>query len=365
MWKHLKILTKYLTCLALILITPLAFSTPLTLGKKSSKPYVNILTWWGYLSATPNKIKQIEKRCGVNISYDTYYSNNEFVNRFENTEVNYDIIIFSQTVLDAVKDKINLPNSTLYKVSKDYNPTIRKHYQEEKLPHNVAFFMQSLTGFLYNPSVIQINKKDSVKEIFDKANKNIVVMIDDPVEANFLISLLLKRSNTLMMKKADQLSLTWNNFKSVVQNAHVIITNEPYHIIQLPNFAFAFQWSGDAIAIMEKSHGKLKFLVHPKLSYISSDLLAELNVKKSTQCVAKALTSEPYLTELQNKTFYFSPYGNYSNIKNPYFKSIYIQTLHELPYLPWIVSVSMSDFMKIKNSWSIIQYKLQRQYEKQ
>lgn len=360
---HLKKLLHITSLFLLLLLASMAFSKPTQYHHKSQKPYVNILTWWGYLDDAPNQLKKIEDKCHVNISYDNYYSNNQFIDRFQNSGVNYDIIIFSQTVLDAIKKKINLPGSHLYKISKKYSPIIRNHYKKENLPHNVVYFTLSLTGFLYNPNIIHLNKNDSVKEVFDKSNNNIVVMIDDPVEANFLMSLLLKQTSSLSMIKADELSLTWKNFKSLSQNTNVIVTNEPNHIIRLPNFAFAYQWSGDAIQEMRESHGKLKFFVHPKLSYISSDLLAELNFNKNTACVAQALSGDRFLTKVQNRSFYFSPYEKHSKFENPYFKNIYNQTMHNLSKLPWILSVSMKNFKEIKNSWGLIKYKLKKENE--
>ena len=328
------------------------------------KPYVNILTWWGYLNLTPEQIKEAEKKCNVRISYDTYYSNRQFLNRFDNSKFSYDLIIFSQTILNTIQKKINLPQSKLYMASNEYLPTIKQHYMKEKLPHNVVYFLHSLTGFLYNKNLISINTKDSVKQIFAKAGNNIVVMIDDPVEANFLISLLLHNSQTLSMKKANQFTLSWDNFKKIIQSSNVIITNVLDHIIKLPNFAFAYQWSGDAVLEMQKQHNsKMKFLVHPKLSYVSTDLLAELNLNQSTQCVANTLSSQKYLDVLQKKTFYFSPYGIHSDIKNPFFKAIYKQFLQKLPNLPWIISVSMANFKKIERAWQIVKYRLQTQHE--
>jgi len=351
------ILLALLSLLASLLFSPISAQTT---SEKNKKPYVNILTWWGYLDQSKPQIKQIETRCNVNISYDNFYSNEQFINRLYNTNVHYDIIIFSQTILDAVKNKINLPSSNLYLQSNQYYPLIRRHYLQDKLPHNVLYFMNSLTGFLYNPKVIKLNPEDSVYKIFHDAGSNIVVMIDDPIEANFLISLLINKNNPLSMKNADEIALTWNNFKNLVQNTQVIITNSPQHIIQLPNFAFAFQWSGDAIQLMQHSHGRLKFLVHPALSYMSSDLLAELNTNKATQCVAMQLSGKRFLNNLQNRVEYFSPYMNDKVIRNKYFKKIYEDALKALPTLPWIISIPMENFKEINNSWEIIKYNLDK-----
>jgi hypothetical protein len=343
-----------------LLISCGTFASP---PKRSQRPSVNILTWWGYLDSSKKQIHQIENTCRVRISHDDYYSNAEFLQRFKGFKSNYDIIIFSETILGSVEKSIARPKSKLYLLANSYYPVMKKHYLKNHFPHNIVYFEHALTGFLYNPGVIKIRPEDSIYEVFRNAKNNIVIMIDDPVEANFLISLLESKNERFSMKKADKTALSWSNFKKIIQHSHVVITNSLEHISQLPSFAFAFQWSGDAIELLKKSDGRLKFLVHPTLSYVSTDLLADLNERRATRCVARALGGEKFLTGLQNRTYYFSPYMNGKTIKDAYFKKIFDDTLKQLPSLPWITTVSMRNFKSIESSWSRIKYNLAAQYE--
>lgn len=333
------------------------FVIPINALAKLSPQPVNILTWWGYLDQTPNEIQKIEKKCNAHISYDTYYSNDEFLDRFKKHDARYDVIIFSQTILNSVKNKIALPNSKLYLQANGYENTIRKEYFSEKLPHNIVYFVLSMTGFLYNPSVIDITPSESIDTIFKKAGNNIIVMIDDPVEANFLIGLMQKNNQeSASAPSVKNISLTWKNFKKLFQKTRVIITNSPEKIINLPNFAFAFQWSGDSISIMGGAHKNLKFLIHPKLSYISLDLLAELNTRQPTICVAHALSSPEFLNSLQEKSFYFSPYFPKPS-DNVDFQNLYDQVSKQLPILSWLASPNDQDLNKLKKNWDYIRFK--------
>ena len=66
---------------------------------------VNILTWWGYIDY-PEIINAAEKRCHAKISFDQYYSNDEFLRRWREQRDSYDIIIFSNTIYPGIKNEI-------------------------------------------------------------------------------------------------------------------------------------------------------------------------------------------------------------------------------------------------------------------
>jgi hypothetical protein len=325
-----------------------------------NQSYTNILTWWGYLDhLSPAELKKIDQQCHTTISYDDYYSNDQFIDRFKNSPAHYDIIIFSDTIYKSIENKIDLPNSNLYLEANEYNPIIRKHYINLHLPHNVVFFIHALTGFLYNPETIKISQSDSIANIYRKAKGNIVVIINDPVEANFLIGLSINNGKKNISTYKNY--LTWENFQQLFQNDHVIITNSPQKIVRLNNFSFAFEWSGDAIDLVNHSHGNLKFMVYPRLSYVSTDLLAELNAKSTTNCVAHALTTKRFLANIQNTNFYFSPYGDDSSSTNKDFINVFNQTFNNLPNLLWNTSLTNKELEELKKSWQYIQFKIAEQ----
>lgn len=343
----------FLLCLLLLFFTQVSFGD---LNKNADKS-VNILTWWGYLDY-PEINSIIEKQCHVKVSFDEYYSNTEFLRRWKNQKQNYDIVIFSDTIYDVIKNEVAVKNSPLWKQSLNYNPIVKKQYDQHHFPSNVTFFAHALTGFLWNPHVIDLTSNDSVYTMFKKAKNKLVVIIDDPVEARKLISLgyyeALYGDEKYRNFKDDLVPLTKGNFKKLVQDSSVYITNNYNRIYGSQSFAFSFTWSGEAVVDLKGSKENYQFLVHPKLSYVSSDLLANLNNRPEVVCAAKTLTSLKVMSLLQNDDYYFSPYVNDSEVTDPFFKNIYSQFKKELPRLSWIKSVPRSEFEALGRTWDVI-----------
>jgi ABC-type thiamine transport system substrate-binding protein len=326
--------------------------TPLSHASTNDKK-VNILTWWDYLNY-PGLIEDAEKKCRVKISFDEYFSNDEFLRRWEGQKDNYDIIIFSDTIYGIIKNRVpNIKQSTLWRQSKLYNPVVKLHYRNNKYPHNIVYYIHSMTGFLWNPENIKLSGNDSLSAIFNKASNNFVVIIDDPIEAKKLLE-------SSLAKKSNGEALTLQNFKELIQNSEVYITNNYSQIYKKSKFAFSFTWSGEAIVDIMESHKKYEFLIHPKLSYISSDLLAQISNKNNALCVAKFLTTKNSMSVIQRNDFYFSPYTDYSNVNNPIFKDIYKKFIATLPTLPWLDSIDNNTFQKTNMAWQLIKLEVNK-----
>lgn len=330
-----------------ILFIALFFVSAAIFAKDATKKEtINILTWWGYL-AYPEVVEAVEKRCDVKLSFDEYYSNDEFLRRWEGQKEYYDVIIFSDTIYHLVKGKIpHIGNSKLWQLSAQYHPIIKSHYLNRRYPHNIVYFVHSMTGFLWNPQNIAINEKDSISNIFKKASHKYVVIMDDPVEAKKLVE----------AEGGNDLSI--DNFKKLIQNTDVYITNNYSQIYKKSDFAFSYSWSGEAVVDLLAANKQYQFLVHPRLSYITSDLLAQTSNKRSASCVAKVLASKDVTTVIQNKNFYFNPYANYDNTKNSIFKSLYLYFINHLLKSVWIDSIKESDFHKINKEWQLIKISL-------
>lgn len=313
-----------------------------------SLPYVNILVWRGYLD-DPNIKAIVKKQCNANISYDEFYSNNEFISRFEHGHSNYDIIIFPFSIYSLIKDEINLPTSDLWQQSLRYNPIIKAQYQKSKLSPNVVFLEHSIIAFLYNPEVVNLSSTDDLATIFAKAKSNILVVTDDPVEVQSLMQFGMPGKNgPIDYKKAI------NYFKKTTQNNKLYITNDYSKIAASSNFAFAYSWASEAIHTLTDINKNYKILIHPQLSFISTDLLAELNNKVNTTCVAKTLSSKEVTTLIQNKRFYFSPYTDNSNLKNALHKNIYQEFLKNLNELQWIEPQDKNTVGELNRMWELI-----------
>ncbi|EKE01608.1 MAG: hypothetical protein ACD_21C00090G0014 [uncultured bacterium] len=286
-----------------------------TVCNANTKRAVNILTWYDYLR-DPEISLIIKDKCGVEISYDEYFHSSECLGRIFSTRVNYnyDIAIFPGYLYYLIKKEMKVKHSTLNEVAKEYSTTIKEHYLSNGYPSNVAYFTIAVSGFVWNTNIIHLSKDDTIYSMLKKAKNNIVILMNAISGIWGLFDDSKSLSGELIAEK----------FKNAIQGADIYITNGYNVLYNKDNFAFAFQWSGDAICAINASKSKkLDFLEHSKYSNVTIDLLAELNDKKDTQCVAKVLASKKVLDIVQKKTFYLSPYSTYKSIDDPVFQSAY------------------------------------------
>jgi hypothetical protein len=342
-----RIIIYFLTCVffACLLITP-TLSAATTPGARKT---INILTWWGYLDHS-NITTGAEKACGVKVSHDNYYSNDEFLRRWRQEKGSYDLVIFSNTIYKIVKPELpRLENSTLSHVAINYNPIIRSNYRLSNYPSNVVYFAHSLTGILYNTKKINVTNSDTVETLFQKAKNNIVVIIDDAVESSYLLSNALKGGGP-----PDNQNFNVENYNKMCLNADIYVGNGFTNIISDPNFSFSFMWSGEAI-MREKKLGKdYRFIILPNISYISTDLLAETKKSKEADCVSEYLASKKNLRNVEINSYYFSPYADSTGVTHSGYADIYKSFLKSLSQLKWIKPVDPKKFDSLNQTWSFI-----------
>ncbi len=323
-----------------------------------TKNYVNVLSWWGYLD-DPRIAEAVKDQCGVNLSVDEYYTNEEFSEIFKKHQDRYDVIVFSNLMYKSIENKIADNNSTLSDVAKGYYPYFRDYYFQHNYPKNVVFFSHALMGFMYNPAVMQITPGEDIFDIFKSAKNNYVVVVDDPAEIRSLLTLGYKTSGQVWPKNTydseGMVELNYNNFKRVSQNTNIFTTNDYNQIYKLNNFAMSFMWSGDSILYIQQSHKPYKFILDPKLSYICTDLLAQIKNSQPASCVAHVLESPKVMAYVENSTYYFSPYFQ-DSVDDPRFHALYGQTAKMLPKLSWIEPVS--DFPQYDQEWEALKIKL-------
>jgi len=305
-------------------------------------PKVNILTWWGYLDK-PWVPAYIRKKCNVDISFDEYYTNDEFQNRWKNQK--YDIIIFEDTFYEVMKGEIKDKGHDMSSVVNDYNPIIKKQFLSRHYEKNVLYFFQSTTGVLWNPNLIHPENFANVDEIFKSAANHGIVILDDP-----------QTILTVFGNKNSQ--DPYRNFYNLVKDKKIYIGNDFGKILESQDFSFSYVWSGDAIFYVNNSHKAYQFLIRPDISYISSDLITQLANNSESTCVMKTLSSKEFLTKLQHDTYYFSPYGSIGTVKSKQYRDIYDQYLKNLSRLKWINAVSEENYEKEYNEWKLIKLKI-------
>ncbi|MFZ2314564.1 MAG: hypothetical protein WAW86_02755 [Gammaproteobacteria bacterium] len=333
-----------------------ALSLPMIGISAENNKTVNVLTWWGYLDDPATK-KLVKKECDAFLSYDSYTSNDDMLRRWDINASKYDVLIFSDTIYNSIKDKIVLNNSELWKKSKDYTPAIKKEYNSSHFPHNIAYFAHSLTGFVWNPAVVHLTKDDTAKTAFKKAKNNKVILLDDPVEISMLLEMPKKNKDR---NEKNQISL--EHFKPLIQESKIYISNEVNKIYSYRDFAFSYQWSGVAFSD-DKNIKAYKFLINQHLSYVTTDVIAQIKDRKIAACVAGVLSSKQFLSKVQNKSKYFSPYGNIDAVPEGSFKETYKNFLTNLPKLHWLKPPSPVQLKKLNHEWDKVKYELTQNRE--
>lgn len=337
-----------LKCLGLLLLLPMVSSTFVY----AKKPTVNVLTWFGYLR-TPEIMTLIDQECHATLSFDEYYSNGEFLRRWRADKDNYDIVIFANLLYKGIQNKVANNGAHLSSLTKDYYPIIKQHYDETHYPPNVVYFSHSIMGFLWNPNLIHLTEKDDMRSVFKKAGTNRTILIDDPIEIKNMINL---RDNN--KDDHQQIPLNLVSMKNLIQSSRVSLTSDYNKIYESPDFAFSYVWSGDAVINTKKAGKPYQFLMHPKTSFICTDLLALINSKPAAVCVAKVLAGKNALSILQNTNYYFSPYGDAGTVSNDMFKQIHKHAFSQLADYSWIQPVSLLEFKKLEQTWKILKLEI-------
>ncbi|MDR3478610.1 MAG: hypothetical protein P4M14_11335 [Gammaproteobacteria bacterium] len=149
------------------------------------------------------------------------------------------------------------------------------------------------------------------------------------------------------------------NLKKITQNASVYMSNEINQIYFQKDFAFSYQWSGEAYNRFVHT-GKFRFLINRDLSYVSTDLIAQVKNTSSAACVGNYLASKEFLSAFQVKTKYFSPYTNLDTVPQGQFRQMYEKFIKSLPMLRWLEPASAARLKKLEQEWNVVKYELSK-----
>jgi spermidine/putrescine-binding protein len=309
---------------------------------------VNIITWWGYLNY-PELLSPIEKKCGAKISFDEYYTDLEFAGRTK--KVDYDIAIHcsatQQTYIRSVASQsLDLASS----VKTEYHPSLIKDYEASDYPPNTVYFELSTVGFLFNPKVVDLKATDSIEEIFIKARGKTVVLPDEPAEVLTLLS-----HTKYQHKKtiAGNLQIpSTEGLMELTKDITIINAVNLAEIFKKPDFAFAYTWSGEAIERIINGDPNLKFMIHPKLSHWTADMITLLTPNKAADCVARELSSRRFLDTLSSQySYYFSPYLDPNQNAEPIYKHFQSDFVQKFSALPGSPRVTEAEYAELTNEW--------------
>lgn len=305
---------------------------------------VNILTWWGYLNK--DIISKIEKECNTRVSYDEYFTNEDFLRRIDKQQ--YSIAIFSDIMYKLIENKIDNTGASLESIKQNYHPNIISSFNNKKLPKNIGIIGIGITGFLYDTSKIKIEKNEDIKSIFYKANNKKIAILDDPTYSFKLIP---------YDKPYPSLEKGIYEFKKLLNGNTPIVTIDIANSAKDKDFALAYTCLGEAFHEINQNPS-LKFITHSKASHISGDLVATLDKDPKTSCVAKAISNKDTLNTILEENYYISPFGEQNTIENSDFKSISKNIINNYSSLKWIERPSKEDYRKMSSIWQEIKIEI-------
>lgn len=309
---------------------------------------VNIISWWGYFNK--EIISELERECACKVSYDEFYSIDEFLRRFQEQE--YSIAIFPQSTYNFVSHKIAQKGANISHIKKTYAPNVLSSDFAKNLPDNVGIFAIEAAGFLYHTEKLNIDPSKSLEEIFTQLKGKKIIILDNPIEPMKLVA---KLGENLDPSEAIQ------RFKKLFTGIEVILSNDIANFINDDQIVLLHAWIGNSYEIIKK-YPKFKFFHHPKVSYIGGDLIASLNNSVETSCVVRALSGKKFNTKILSRDFRMSPFGILSS-SNIDIEKLYLSVNNEFfdqtyNNLKWHGRPSISEFHKISDLWQKIKLEI-------
>jgi len=298
--------------------------------------------------ASPKIAKIISDECGVKISYDEYHSSKECLKATHDINY-YDIVIFPNDIYELITGKVRRKDSTLSRAVNGYSDWIKRHYLAYNYPSNIVYFSLSLSGFVWNPSNFRLAAQDSIWTMFEKAKNKVVILDNNQVGVWYLLD------NTQKLPIGSLADV----FEKHIVDVDIYVASGYNRLYDKDNFAFSYQRSGEALSIIKmvknNKSKELAFFIHPKYSYVLPDMLAELNSRTETVCVAKVLASKRVLDIVQKETFYLSPYETLKSlVREPMLQNVYSQVFSRAPKMPWLdpfFGKSLKKYGALQNLW--------------
>lgn len=247
-------------------ISALALSTILTVGLfagcgeksngQSEKRTLNVYNWGDYMDQS--LIKDFEKETGIDVTYDTYDTNENMYSKIKSGSSEYDLVIPSDYMIEKMRkenllEKIDFNNIPNYKyVGDDY-----KHLSYDPKDEYSVPYMWGTIGIVYNPEMVK-KPVDSWNILWDKDYKGQIIMFDS-VRDSMAIALK-KLGYSMNSTDPSQISAAGKALEEQKPLVQAYMVDEVKDAMIGGNAALAPVWSGDAQYIINENPN-LKYVV--------------------------------------------------------------------------------------------------------
>lgn len=313
------------------------------------KPAVNMLVPSDYFADGAIK-KYVEQTVGVNVYCDVYNSCEEFLHRWAKEKNNYHIIIFPHVLHEILRKDLDDCTVNITGLTKDYLPYLQREYLRKKYTSNVVYFSHFVAGVLYDDSALTVTQSDALDVIFKKIDNKRVAISNEPID---VCEWMCRGAGGPNISKYMLFSA--DNFLSMVQNAQVFITHNCYRLYHKVPFVCALTQS-DYGMLCQRQNPHFKFIVHDKLSYLESYLLAVVDDRPYLSDVAVALTNKNVGDMLQSLYGAFA--ANFQKYEKADVQLEYLRQYVEahLDGLTWVDPVDFSTLRQLQYRWKMTRF---------
>ena len=213
-------------------------------GSAGSKDTLTVFNWGEYID--PDLIDKFEKETGIQVTYETFDSNEAMLTKVQQGGSAYDIAVPSEYTIESMKEDnllIPIDHSKIPNL-KYINEDFLDLPFDEKNEYSIPYFWGTV-GIVYNPNLIEDHLTfESWDDLWDESLKRKVFLVDGSREVigmglNSIGQSLNIKDDTTLRQATDKLITLSPNVKAIIGDeiTPLMINNEA---------AVALTWSGQA-----------------------------------------------------------------------------------------------------------------------
>ena len=217
-------------------------------GGRASKDSITIYNWGEYID--PDLLKQFEKETGINVTYETFDSNEGMMGKIEQGGTSYDITMPSEYMIEMMKEKDLLLPLDYNKIPniKNIDPYFLDLPFDPANKYSLPYFWGTV-GIAFNPELLDGQTFESWDSLWDPTLKQQVILVDSARET---IGMGLNSLGySLNSTNIGELREATDKLKTLSPNIKAVIGDEVSQLMINREAAISLTWSGQAADMMD------------------------------------------------------------------------------------------------------------------
>lgn len=223
-------------------------------GSTGSKDTLTIYNWGEYID--PDLIKKFEKETGINVTYETFDSNEAMLTKVQQGGSAYDIAVPSEYTIESMKEaNLLIPiDHSLVPNLKNINADFLDLPFDLGNEYSIPYFWGTV-GIVYNPSLIEDHLTfESWDDLWDESLKRKVFLVDGSREVigmglNAIGQSLNVKDDALLREATDKLITLSPNVKAIIGDeiTPLMINNEASVALTFSGQAADMLWENEEL----------------------------------------------------------------------------------------------------------------------